>query len=82
MCLPQWVRRLWPGSARSRLRLTIQHLFLSDFSQLAGFFVSATICLATYLAIVVGLFRVTRPLKLAFSLLRDLIPMRSRGGSS
>ena len=61
--------------------LTIQHFFLSDLSQLAEFFVSATICLATYLAIVVGVFRVTRPLTLAFSLLRDIVPMRSRGGS-
>jgi len=59
----------------------VQHIFLADFSQLARFLVSTPVCLATYLAVVVGVFRVTGPLRLAFSLLRDFGPMRSRGTS-
>ena len=69
------------GLGAVAIGLVVQQMFLSDFSQLTRFFVSATICLATYLAIVVGIFRVTRPLELAFSLLRDFVPVRLRGGS-
>jgi polysaccharide transporter, PST family len=69
------------GLVAVALGLAIQQMFLLDFSQLARFLVSATICLATYLAIVVGIFKVKRPLELALSLLRDLVPMRLRGGS-
>ena len=57
----------------------VQHMFLADFSQLARFVVSIQICLATYLVVAVGIFRVTGPLRLALSVLRDLRPMRSRG---
>lgn len=56
----------------------VQHFFLADFSQLARFFVSIQVCLATYLVVVVGVFRVTGPLRLALSLLRDFSPMRSQ----
>jgi polysaccharide transporter, PST family len=56
----------------------VQEAFLADFSAIARFFVSAAICLATYLAVVVGVFRVTGPLQLAFSLPRHFGPMRSR----
>jgi PST family polysaccharide transporter len=61
--------------------LIVQHVFLVDFSQVTRFFISAAICLVTYLALVVGVFRVTRPLQLALSVLRDFGPMRSRGNS-
>jgi polysaccharide transporter, PST family len=61
--------------------LTVQQMFLADFPQLARFFLSVATCLATYLTVVVGIFRVTYPLELVFSLLRDFVPKRSRGGS-
>jgi PST family polysaccharide transporter len=56
----------------------LQRLFLSDFSLIARFFISATLCLAAYLAVVVAVFRVTGPLRLALSALRDFGPMRWR----
>ena len=59
----------------------VQQVFLADFSPLARFLVSAHISLATYLAVAVGVFRVTGPLRLVFSLLRDFGRMRSRGSS-
>ena len=54
---------------------TLQSLYLADLSQVARFFVSALICSSAYLTIVVGVFRVTAPLQLAFSLLRDYSPV-------
>jgi len=59
----------------------VQQVFLADFSPLARFLVSAHISLATYLVVAVGVFRVTGPLRLVFSLLRDFGRMRSRGSS-
>jgi PST family polysaccharide transporter len=59
----------------------VQQAFLVDFSALMRSFVSATICIATYLTVVVGVFRVTGPLHLAVSMLRHFGPMRSRGSS-
>jgi PST family polysaccharide transporter len=59
----------------------VQHAFLVDVSALVRFFVSATICMATYLTVVVGVFRVTGPLRLAVSMLRHFGPMRSRESS-
>lgn len=52
--------------------LIVQHVFLGEFTIWARFFLSAFICMATYLIVAVGIFRVTGPLKLAFSLVRDL----------
>lgn len=57
---------------------TVQRMFLVDFSQLARFVLCVPICLAAYLTVVVGVFRVTRPLQLAFSLLHDFSPIRLR----
>jgi PST family polysaccharide transporter len=59
----------------------VQQAFLADFSQLARFSISVPICLAIYLTVAVGIFRVTGPLQLAFSLLRDFGPMWSRQSS-
>ena len=59
----------------------LQQLFLAGFSPLARFLVSVPFCLATYLAVVVGVFRVTDPLQLAFSLIRELGPIQSLLGS-
>ena len=55
----------------------VQLEFFGDLSLFARVFASGTICLAAYLAIVVGVFRVTGPLQLAFSLLRDVRAIRS-----
>lgn len=57
--------------------LVARELFLADFSELARFFISSLVCLSTYLVVAVALFRVTGPLKLALSILRDFHPMRS-----
>jgi polysaccharide transporter, PST family len=51
--------------------LIMQRLFLVEFSELARLIVSIPICVVTYLAIVLGIFRTTGPLKLASSLLRE-----------
>src|SRR5262249_60693809 len=69
------------GLAAVAFGLLVQEAFLSDFSRFARLFVSAQICLAIYLCVVVGIFRVTGPLRLALSLLRDFSPIRSRGNS-
>lgn len=69
------------GLIAAAFGLVVQYLFLADFSALTRFFVSAAISLATYLAVVVGVFRVTGPLQLAASMLRDFGRMRSRGST-
>ena len=58
--------------------ITLQSAFLSDLPRLARFIISGLICLTVYLAVVVGVFKVTAPMRLAFSLLRDLSPTRFR----
>ena len=50
--------------------------FLADFSHLMRIFVSGMVCLAVYLAVAVGIFRITAPLHLVFSVLRDLRAVR------
>ncbi|MBI5320211.1 MAG: lipopolysaccharide biosynthesis protein [Bradyrhizobium sp.] len=50
----------------------VQLQFLADVSQLMRIFASGTVCLVAYLAVAVGLFRVTAPLHLVFSVVRDL----------
>ena len=59
----------------------LQQLLLSGFSPLVRFLISAPFCLATYLAVVVGVFRITDPLRLAFSLVREFGPLQSLFGS-
>ena len=41
--------------------VTVQSAFLSDLSRLEGFVVSGLICLTAYLAVIVGVFKVTAP---------------------
>ena len=48
---------------------TVQRLFLDDYSQLTRFALSVSLCVAVYLTVVVGVFKVTGPLNLAFSLI-------------
>jgi PST family polysaccharide transporter len=57
---------------------TVQSLFLDDYSQLTRFALSGLICVAVYLTVAVGVFRITGPLRLAFSLLRDFSSIRLR----
>ena len=58
-----------------------QQLLLTGFSPVARFLVSAPFCLAAYLAVVVGVFKITDPLRLAFSLVREFGPVQSLFGS-
>jgi polysaccharide transporter, PST family len=55
--------------------------FLADFSQLMRILVSGMVCLVTYLAVAVGVFRVTAPLHLVFSALRNLRAVRMPASS-
>jgi PST family polysaccharide transporter len=50
--------------------------FLADSSHLMRLFASGMVCLAAYLVVAVGVFRVTAPLHLIFSVLRDLRAVR------
>jgi PST family polysaccharide transporter len=55
---------------------TIQYLFLAKYSLLPRFLVSVIVCCVIYFVIAVGVFKVRHPLHIAFSLLRDLRPLR------
>jgi PST family polysaccharide transporter len=57
--------------------LAVQYAFMSELTPLARFALSGLICLATYLAVAVGVLRVTGPIQLALSLLRDVGALRS-----
>jgi len=61
------------------LALIIKQLFLAEFSELTRFTLSIPICMATYLATVVGVFGLTGPIKLASSLLRELGQLKRSG---
>lgn len=58
----------------------MQRALLADLPQLTRFLVAVPICLAVYLSLIVGIFRVTAPLYLLLSVLRDLssFPVRLR----
>jgi PST family polysaccharide transporter len=56
--------------------LAIEQLFLREFSELARLIVSIPICASIYLAVVLGVFRMTGPLKLASSMLHDFGPLK------
>jgi PST family polysaccharide transporter len=62
--------------------IAVQGEFLSDLSRLARLVVAGLVCLTAYLTVVVGIFKVTAPLRLAFSLLRDITPTRFRRSPS
>lgn len=64
------------------LAFILQQMLLAEFSQMARILISATICLAAYLAFVVGIFRLTGPLQLAYSLLREIGPVRLPKGQN
>jgi hypothetical protein len=56
--------------------LAMQQLFLLDLSGLGRLVVSVPICLVMYLVVVLGVFRMTGPLKLASSMLQDFGPLK------
>ena len=58
---PQTVAAL----ATVAIGLAVQHLFLDDYSQLTRFAFSVPICVAVYLTVSIGVFKVTGPLHLA-----------------
>jgi hypothetical protein len=58
----------------------VEWQFLADSSHLTRIFASGMVCLLAYLAICVGLFRVTAPLRLVFSVLRELRAVRTPAG--
>jgi polysaccharide transporter, PST family len=60
------------------LGLTIRRQFLLDSSELVRLIVSVPVCVTAYAAIVLGVFRLTAPLKLASSVLRDFDPWKRR----
>jgi PST family polysaccharide transporter len=69
------------GLVAAAVAFLVQLELLGDVSPFLRIFVSAMICLLTYLAIVVGLFRITAPLKLVFSVLHDIRGFRTPAGS-
>ena len=59
----------------------VQFEFLADVSPLLRIFASGMVCLLTYLAVVAGIFRITAPLQLAFSVLHDIRGFRTPADS-
>jgi PST family polysaccharide transporter len=59
----------------------VEFEFLGDVSPFLRIFVSGMVCLLTYFTVVVGLFRITAPLQLAFSVLHDFRGFRTAAGS-
>ena len=53
-----------------------QHLLLANLSPLPRFAISVPICMTIYLALAVGVFGVTQPLRIALRALRDFSPIR------
>jgi PST family polysaccharide transporter len=70
---PQTVAALFAAAVGFAVQLQI----LGELSPFMRVFISGMVCLATYLAVVVGVFRVTGPLHLVFSVLRDFRAVRS-----
>jgi polysaccharide transporter, PST family len=62
------------------LGFALQEAFLDGVWPTARITASTLICLAVYGIVAVGIFRVTAPLRLAYSLLRDFAPVRLPGG--
>jgi PST family polysaccharide transporter len=56
----------------------VQRELLADLPQLTRFLIAVPTCLAIYLVLIAGVFRVTAPLYLAFSLLRHYLPIPIR----
>ena len=59
----------------------VQFEFLAGVSPLLRIFASGLVCLLTYLAVVAGIFRITAPLQLAFSVLHDIRGFRTAANS-
>jgi PST family polysaccharide transporter len=46
---------------------------LGDYSSFVRIFLSGGFCICIYLALVIGLFRLTEPIKVALSIMQDLL---------
>ena len=68
--------------AAAALTYLVQQAFLTEVAPLTRFLFSSQICLTIYLALAVVVFRVHAPLKLANSVVRDLIAKRTADRSS
>lgn len=60
---------------------TVQNAWLSEFSPFVRVLLATPVCLGTYLAVAVGAFKITAPIRLGFSVLRDFMPVRVLGHS-
>ena len=57
--------------------LLVQHVFMVEIPPLPRLALAGLVCLATYLAVAVEVLRVTGPMRLALSLLREFQPRQS-----
>ena len=55
----------------------LQTTFLADYSSFVRILLSGSFCVCIYLAIVVGLFRFSGPIKVVGSIVQDLLSKRS-----
>jgi PST family polysaccharide transporter len=55
----------------------LQTATLTDYSSFVRIFLSGSFCILIYLAIVVGLFRLSEPIRVAGSIVQDLLRKRS-----
>ena len=64
------------GLATVAVGFLAQHLLLANLSPLLRFAVSVPVCTTIYLTLVVGVFGVTEPLRIALRAMRDFAPIR------
>jgi len=55
---------------------TVQNAWLGGLNPFVRVFLASLVCLGTYLVLAVGVFRITAPIRLGLSLLRDFMPVR------
>ena len=60
----------------SAIAFAVRNAWLAEFSTVARIFLVTPVCLGTYLAVAVGVFKLTAPIRLAISVLRDFMPAR------
>jgi len=53
---------------------SIQYAWLGEYHQIVRVAISTVVCLGVYLLVVVGVFKLTQPIRIALSLVRDFRP--------